>query len=81
MYPNLKLQIFKLGLHQNHLAREIGIADTILSKIIHGFREPTADQRRLLAQHLGVDEDWLFQKFEVTSGPDGSARRAGMGQE
>jgi transcriptional regulator with XRE-family HTH domain len=64
MYPNLKLEIFKRGLHQNHLARSVGIDETLLSKIIHGYREPTAVQRRSLAGYLLVEEAWLFEKYE-----------------
>jgi transcriptional regulator with XRE-family HTH domain len=65
MYPNLKIQIFKRGIHQNHLGKELGIPDTVLSKIIHGYREPTSEQRQLLAHFLNVDESWLFEKFET----------------
>jgi len=64
MYPNLKLQIFKAGMHQNHLARELGIGETILSKIIHGYREPSAAERRKIAEYLNVSEEWLFEKFQ-----------------
>jgi transcriptional regulator with XRE-family HTH domain len=64
MYANLKLQIFKLGLHQNYLAKEVGIAESVLSKIIHGYREPSASERRVLANYLRVEEDWLFEKFD-----------------
>jgi len=64
MYPNLKLEIFKLGMHQNHLAREVGIGETILSKIIHGYREPTEAERAKLATYLNADPAWLFQKYE-----------------
>jgi len=64
MYPNLKLEIFKRGLHQNHLARSLGIDETLLSKIIHGYREPTALQRHSLAGFLAVEESWLFEKYE-----------------
>jgi transcriptional regulator with XRE-family HTH domain len=64
MYPNLKLQIFKRGLHQNHLARNLGIDETLLSKIIHGYREPTPVQRRSLAGFLAVEEEWLFERYE-----------------
>lgn len=70
MYPNLKLLIFKLGIHQNQLAREVEINETILSKIINGYREPSATQRKLLSSYLNVDESWLFEKF------DGRPRRA-----
>jgi transcriptional regulator with XRE-family HTH domain len=64
MYPNLKLHIFRLGLRQNYLARELGIPDAVLSKIIHGYKEPRAEERRRLAEFLHVDENWLFEKYE-----------------
>jgi transcriptional regulator with XRE-family HTH domain len=63
MYPNLKLTIFKRGLRQNHLARELGINEVALSKIIHGVREPSPALRTVLCQYLGVDENWLFEKY------------------
>jgi transcriptional regulator with XRE-family HTH domain len=70
MYPNLKLEIFKRGLHQNQLARSVGMDDTLMSKIIHGYREPTARQRRSLAGFLEVEESWLFEKYDGhLSGP------------
>ncbi len=64
MYPNLKLEIFKQGIRQNYLARELGIEETVLSKIIHGYREPSEAQRRLLSSYLEVDEEWLFEKYD-----------------
>jgi transcriptional regulator with XRE-family HTH domain len=64
MYPNLKLQIFKLGIHQNRIARELGIDESVLSKIIHGYREPSTSQRELISGYLKVEQDWLFEKFE-----------------
>lgn len=67
MYPNLKLQIFRLGIHQNRLAKTLGIDETILSKIIHGYREPSHRQRELLASFLAVEEGWLFEKYEAVS--------------
>jgi len=66
MYPNLKLQIFRHGSHQNQLAKALGIDETVLSKIIRGYRDPTATQRKLLASYLEVDEDWLFERFEAS---------------
>lgn len=66
MYPNLKLTIFKRGLRQNRLAREVGINAVALSKIIHGVREPSPAQRLLLCQYLGADETWLFEKFTLS---------------
>jgi len=64
MFPNLKLQIFRLRIHQNHLAKVLGLNETTLSKIIHGYREPSESQKRILASHLGADQDWLFEKYE-----------------
>jgi transcriptional regulator with XRE-family HTH domain len=65
MFPNLKLQIFLRGSHQNRLAKSVGIDETVLSKIIHGYRNPTEAQRKLLANFLQADEEWLFQRFET----------------
>jgi transcriptional regulator with XRE-family HTH domain len=64
MYPNLKLEIFKRGIHQNLLARDLGLNEAILSKIIRGNREPTGAQRQMLAQYLQADESWLFEKYD-----------------
>jgi transcriptional regulator with XRE-family HTH domain len=64
MFPNLKLQIFRRGRHQNQLAKAIGIDETVLSKIIRGYRAPTASQRKLLSTYLEADEAWLFERFE-----------------
>lgn len=68
MYPNLKLQIFKLGIHQNHISRSLGIDESVLSKIIHGYREPSETQRKRLASFLKVEESWLFEKFDRAHG-------------
>jgi transcriptional regulator with XRE-family HTH domain len=68
MYPNLKLQIFRRGSHQNQLAKAVGMDETVLSKIINGCRVPTAAQRRILSTYLEVDEAWLFERYEITGG-------------
>jgi transcriptional regulator with XRE-family HTH domain len=67
MYPNLKLQLFRSSVRQNFLSRQLGIDESILSKIIHGYREPSREQRQLLASYLQVEESWLFEKFENAS--------------
>jgi len=72
MYPNLKLQIFRRAVRQNYLARELGMDDSILSKIIHGYREPSKAQRQSLAHYLEVEESWLFEKYEASSTPRAS---------
>lgn len=67
MYPNLKLQLFRNAVRQNFLARQLGIDESILSKIIHGYREPSTAQRQMLANYLGAEESWLFEKYEIAS--------------
>jgi len=69
MYPNLKLQIFKLGIRQNQIARELKLCESQLSKIINGYREPTEGERKLLASYLNVEEAWLFEQHENISVP------------
>jgi len=73
MYPNLKLQLFRSAVRQNFLAKELGIDESILSKIIHGYREPSPEQRQMLSGYLGAEESWLFEKYENAS----PARAAG----
>jgi transcriptional regulator with XRE-family HTH domain len=77
MYPNLKLQIFKSGIRQNQIAKDLKFCESQLSKIIHGYREPSADERHLLAAYLNVDESWLFERYESVPTPQ-SAMFAGI---
>jgi len=78
MYPNLKLEIFKRGIHQNQLSRAVGINEAVLSKIIRGYREPSADERSLLAGYLRADEKWLFEKFDVAGAGSNGNGMGGM---
>lgn len=50
--------------------------ETVLSKIIHGYRNPTAAQRRLLADYLKADEEWLFEPLTQASRTDDSESSA-----
>jgi transcriptional regulator with XRE-family HTH domain len=77
MYPNLKLQIFKSGIRQNQIARDLKLCESQLSKVIHGYREPSAKERLLLAAYLNVDESWLFERYESAPTPQ-SAMFMGM---
>ena len=65
IYPNLKLKIYTTGTRQNRLAGLIGMDEAYLSRIINGFREPGRQVRAQIANVLGCDEDWLFQKATV----------------
>jgi transcriptional regulator with XRE-family HTH domain len=60
VYPNLKMQLWKAGIRQNRLAQLVGIHETVLSKIINGFRPPEPEVRSRIAAALQTDEAWLF---------------------
>jgi transcriptional regulator with XRE-family HTH domain len=64
MYPNLKLQLYRSGIRQNRLAQLVGIHETLLSKIVNGFRQPDPDVRARIAAILKSDEQWLFSAEE-----------------
>ena len=61
MYPNLKLQIWRSGIHQNRLARDLDIDETVLSRIINGYRDPSPQTKASIAQYFKIDESWLFR--------------------
>jgi transcriptional regulator with XRE-family HTH domain len=62
MYTNLKLQIWRCGIRQNRLAQLAGIHETLLSRIVNGFREPDPEVRARIARILESDESWLFSE-------------------
>lgn len=62
MYTNLKLQIWRSGMRQNRLARMLNLDETILSRIVNGFRTPTAEIKAKIAEALNSDEAWLFEE-------------------
>ena len=62
MYLNIKVCLLQLRIRQNQLAQAVQVDETMLSKIINGFREPTASQRQRIAEFLQRDEDWLFAR-------------------
>lgn len=78
MYPNLKLQLWRCGIRQNRLAQLIGIHETLLSKIVNGFREPDASVRSRIAEILHSDETWLFSPEQaVAMNPPQAALESG----
>jgi len=77
MYVNLKLQIWRTGVRQSRLAQELGIDETVLSRIINCYRKPSPGVRRMLAKYFQVDERWLFQREEVSTGVQGDGSRGG----
>ena len=64
MYPNLKLQLWKTGMRQNRLANVLLIDETVLSKIINGFRQPSRDLQERIAKVLECDPEWLFEETD-----------------
>jgi transcriptional regulator with XRE-family HTH domain len=66
MYPNLRVQIWKAGLRQNKLARILRMDETLLSRIVNGYREPSAEIRKKISAILQTDETWLFQVENAT---------------
>ena len=72
MYPNLKLKLWSTGMRQNRLAQMLGMDETMLSKVINGFRAITPEVRERIADLLDADESWLFQ---TTHGSPESQRR------
>ena len=61
MYPNLRLQLWRKRIRQNKLAVMIPLDETVLSKILNGFRVPTPELRQRIALLLEADEQWLFE--------------------
>jgi transcriptional regulator with XRE-family HTH domain len=43
----------------------MGMDETLLSRIIRGYREPSEAQRKQLADYLQVSEQWLFDKSDA----------------
>lgn len=64
MYPNLKLQMWRSGIRQNRLARMLNLDETILSRIVNGFRKPCPEIKAKIAEALNTDQDWLFEEIE-----------------
>jgi plasmid maintenance system antidote protein VapI len=67
MYPNLKLHLWKCGMRQNRLAQLIGINETLLSRIINGYRKLDPVVKARIAAVLQADEVWLFLPENVFS--------------
>jgi len=62
MYPNLRIQLWKVGIRQNRLARMLEMDESLLSRIVNGFRQPSPDFRKKISTLLQSDEAWLFQE-------------------
>jgi transcriptional regulator with XRE-family HTH domain len=69
VYPNLKLELWRAGLRQNKLAKLLELDETVLSKIVNGYREPSTEVRHKIAALLHKDESWLFVETSIDEPP------------
>jgi len=60
MNDKLKTYLAQTGRRQYQIAREAGLTENELSRIVRGRRSPTPDERRRLAVALGVAEPDIF---------------------
>jgi transcriptional regulator with XRE-family HTH domain len=58
----LKVAILQKYGRQADFAEELGLCETILSRIVCGRRAPTEEQKRIISRKLGVSESELFQQ-------------------
>ena len=63
-------------MRQNRLANVLLIDETVLSKMINGFRHPSRDLQERIAQVLECDPDWLFEQNESLPEVTGLRNRA-----
>jgi transcriptional regulator with XRE-family HTH domain len=76
MYPNLRIQLWKAGIRQNRLAKMLDMDETLLSRIVNGYRQPSPEFRKRISVILDSDEVWLFQPVEETSATQSKAPNA-----
>jgi transcriptional regulator with XRE-family HTH domain len=62
MYPNLKFELWRSGMRQNRLAQMLKLDETVLSRIVNGFRKPCPEVMAKVAAALKRDQEWLFEE-------------------
>ena len=60
MNLKLKTKILESGNPQIALARDIGIAEPILSKIVNGWIDPKGSEKRKIAEVLNCEVEEIF---------------------
>jgi transcriptional regulator with XRE-family HTH domain len=50
MYPNLRIQLWKSGIRQNRLAKMLEMDETLLSRIMNGFRQASPEFRERISR-------------------------------
>lgn len=66
---NLLVYLAVHQIRQNRIARDLEIDEAVFSRVINGYREPTAELKTKLSGYLGVDPRWLFAEFEWVEPP------------
>src|SRR5580704_8323210 len=61
-YPNIAYAADIRGLAQYQLASSAGMSETRLSRCVNGRTEFSPEERNRVAQVLGFDEPWLFER-------------------
>ncbi len=74
MYPNLKMELWRTGIRQNSLARMLSVDESLLSRVLNGYRNPTPEMRSRIAALLKRDEQWLFERVEKLDVPESPGR-------
>jgi transcriptional regulator with XRE-family HTH domain len=60
----LKIALVQAGIRQIDLARRTGLGESSISRIIHGYREPTDTKKERIACALGCEVEALWPKRE-----------------
>jgi len=79
MYPNLKMAMWRSGMRQNALARELNLNETVVSKVLNGSRKPSPRMRTILAEFFQQDPEWLFEPASPNGSHNGAANGSGNG--
>ena len=66
MNIELKTRIIKKGLSQLKVARDAGVSDSYLSKVINGWVDPPDEIKARLANVLGCNIKEIFPGFKET---------------
>jgi len=60
MNRRLKFAVLERFRHQYEFCQKVGIREDRFSKLISGRISPTEDEKKIIAQELGVEPDAIF---------------------
>lgn len=64
MNLQLKVALLQTGKRQCELARQTGLSESAVSRIVNAYREPTPDEKRKIAQALGCAVEMLWPQLQ-----------------